>query len=202
VLGKTLKGRIVNGDGLTPIAGATVTEVGADGAGVTSDSDGWWKLELENEAVVAVLVQYPGFVDTIQISTEASRPYFEGEYWIELFDEADREEAGRDYGAPLADDRGEVVLNFQPYGSAGGVRGALDAAGAPAWLYDANDKPVQGDTFGDDPFAGEIRFWNVPTGQPAVTIEAPAGLACPGPAAVPVLAGTSTRSYYFCQPPE
>lgn len=202
MLGPTLKGRVVNGNGLTPIQGARVSEVGTDAPSTTSDADGWFKLELRDEAVVSVLVQLDGFVDTIQISTEASRPYFEGEYWIELFDQADRQAAGRDYGAPLAAENGDLVLNFQPYGSAVGVRGALDAPGVQAWVYDADDNPAPGDTFGEDPFAGEIRYWNVPAGRPAVTIEAPPGLACPGPATVPVIAGTSTRSYYFCQPTE
>lgn len=200
LLGPVLKGRVVDGEGLTPIAGAAVSEVGSGAPAVRSDGDGWFKLDLRDEAVVAVVVRHEGFVDTIQVATEASRPYFEGEYWIELFSLADREAATADYGAPLEADRGEVVLNFQPYGSAGGVRATLDVPGIQAWMYDAGDHPVRGDRFGPDPFAGEFRFWNVPAGSPAVTIEPPDRLACPGPAKVPVLAGTSTRSYYFCQP--
>lgn len=201
LLGPVLKGRAVAGNGLTALAGVAVTELGVEEPQtVTSDADGWWKLTLRNEEVVTVLVTHPGFMDTIQIATAASRPYFEGEYWIELFPALDPRDAGAPPEWNQEPAHGGVILNFQPYGSAAGVTARLDApAPATAWVFDAADRMTAGNSFGVDPFAGEVEYRNVAPGSYPVTIEPPAGIACPGPATVPVIAGTSTRAYYFCQ---
>jgi hypothetical protein len=163
----------------------------------TSDSDGWWKLNLRNERVVTVLVTHPGFIDTIQIATDQSRLYFRGEYWIELFPPGGENFA--DETRPDEEPSGDVVLNFQPYGSARGVRAAVAIPGGEPWIFDAEDEPVRSDTFGPDPFVGEVAYEAVEPGRFGVTVTSPPGLECAGPSEIPVRKDTSTRSYYFCE---
>ncbi len=200
-LGPTLRGKAVRGVGLTGLPGATVRELG--GAPTTSGDGGRFALELADEGTIAVQVTAPGFVPTIQIATERSRPYFEGSFKIEMFDaEDERAVELEEFGAPQDPDKGRLVLNFQPYGSAGGVGARLDVPGAQGWVYDDQDRPVRADRLPDAPGPGEIVFRDLPPGPVTVTLSPPSDLLCPGPATVPIQAGVYTRAYYFCQGPE
>jgi len=198
-LGPVLRGKAVRGVGLKGLPGAAVKEVGASAAIVSGDG-GRFSLTLEDQQRVAVMVTAPGFVPTIQIATELSRPYFEGSFKIEMFEREDeRSVEMEEFGSVQDPSLGRLVLNFQPYGSAGGVKAV---AGGDAWVYDGSDRPVRGDRLPADPGPGEIVFRNLPPGTLPVTLQAPSGLVCRGPSVVPIVAGVYTRSYYFCQSPE
>lgn len=195
-LGPVLRGKAVRGVGLKGLPGATVKEVGASTALVSGDG-GRFSVDLADQQTVAVLVTAPGFVPTIQIATEQSRPYFEGSFKIEMFEEEDeRSVEMEEFGSAQDPALGRLVLNFQPYGSAGGVRAA---AGEESWVYDSEDLPVRGALLPTPPGPGEIVFRNLPLGALPVRLETPEGVVCRGPSSVPIQAGVYTRSYYFCQ---
>ncbi|MCO4770817.1 MAG: hypothetical protein KDA24_12365 [Deltaproteobacteria bacterium] len=203
-LGAVLRGKAVYGDGLAPLAGARVQEYGGRGQPVLTGPDGRFELRLTNEATPAVLVTKEEYVPSLQIATESSRPYFGGDFKVEVFEAAaERRIDTEEYGTPQDPALGRVVLNFQPYGSSAGVRGLVQLEGATGFHYGADDLPIAGDRLpSPDPFAGEIVFRNLPVGEADVLIESPAGTVCEGPRQIPVPAGVSMRVYYFCQSPE
>ena len=196
--GPVLRGTIRHGEGLLPMDGATVSEVGSTGS-VKTGPDGVFKLNLKNEETPAILVHRDGFVDAIQVVSAKSRLYFDGEFKIEVFSRADEDAAEtEDFGTGWNPKAGRVVFNFQPLGYPGGVKAVLDAPGAEAWVYDNQDKASRGDTIPADPGPGEIVFRNVEPGTWPVSVTVPAGQTCSGPSQVPVVADTNTRVYFFC----
>ena len=204
-LGPILRGKAVYDEDLKPLAGARVMEYGVDGAEpFVTKEDGRFELRLTHEGTPAVLVTKDGYIPSLQIATEESRPYFGGEFKIEMFDAAEERAIDtEEYGTPQDLSLGRVVLNFQPYGSSAGVKGEVLLEGAQGYYYDENDKPIRGELLpSPDPFAGEIVFRNLPPGEADVRITEPAGTLCKGPRHIPVPAGVSMRVYYFCQSPE
>ncbi|MEE2827914.1 MAG: hypothetical protein VX498_01895 [Myxococcota bacterium] len=201
--GPVIRGTVRHGEGLAELSGFTVQEFGVEGAeAVISGEKGGFKFTLKNEAMPAVLVQREGWIDTIQICSEASREYFEGEYKIEVFEESDTQIELEETGTPFDPSKGRVVLNFQPLGAPAGVLAELQAPDGKPWTYDAKDQQNPGNRIGTPPGIGEVVYSNVSPGTWPVRVEAPPPLECVGPERVPVVAATYTRAYYFCLTPE
>jgi hypothetical protein len=202
VTGPRLRGTIVNGEDISPLAGFTVVEHGVSNAAppVVTARDGVFLVQLRDEATPAFKVTRDGWVPTIMLTSDQGRLYFKGEYKIEMFERADEDAAHlADMGTPRDWSLARVLINFQPMGFAGKVRAELGAPGVQAHHYDAEDKLLPGDTLEEDPLTGEIVYAEVPPGEWPVTVTTPAGLDCRGPATVPAEAGTYTRAYFFCR---
>ena len=199
--GPILVGMIWNGDGLKPLSGAQVSEYGVDSPdSATTDSKGNYKLKIKNEDAPAILVKKPGFIDTIQICSRASRPVFEGQVIIEIFARELEKLAAKEFpGGPPSPEQGRVLLNFQPQGVPGGVSAKLESSGAKAWIHDQKDRIQSGNKISDTPKYGEIIFTDVQQGWTAVEVSTPEGTSCVGPKKVPVVSGTYTRVYYLCK---
>lgn len=205
VTGPRMRGTVVNGADVRPLEGFTLIEhgVAAPAPAQVTGEDGVFVVDLTDEATPAFHVTRHGWVPTIMLTSDQGRLYFKGEFKIEMFERADEEAAYLSETGEARDwSRARVVLNFQPLGSASRVRGELQAPGATAFQYDADDQPVAGGTFGDDPGIGEIVFPDVPPGEWPVLVTAPPGMDCRGPTTVPAEAGTYTRVYFFCRSDE
>lgn len=198
VTGNILRGTVRKGEGLAPMKGFEVSEYG-DKAPQTTGDDGVFKLELTNQKLPAIHVVGEGHVPTIQISSDKSRLYFDGEYKIEVFElEDEKEVLQSDFGVAWSDVRGQLVVNLQPMGSPKGVTVSIDPKGE-SWIYGPDDTPKKGSTLPkDDSGAGEVVYPSLEPGSYAITVTAPKELDCSGPAEVPVVAGTYTRAYFFC----
>lgn len=203
LIGPALRGTLRDGETGEPIGDCTVSEHGADGASVRTGADGVFLLSLKDERRPAVLAVCDGYVPTLQVADDQSRLYFDGEFKIEMFERAEEEAASMaDFGRPWDPSKAVVWLNFQPQGLPVGVSGVLDAKGSPSWVYGIGDKPAKGTTFGSEPGVGEIVYPGVtPAASYGVTVTAEAPLECFGPDAIPALADTATRAYYFCTRP-
>lgn len=196
--GPALRGTVRNGEGLAPMKGFTVGEYEA-GGDMSTGADGVFLVTLKNEALPAIHVRGEGFVPTIQISSEQSRLYFDGEYKIEVFGVEDEKAVLKeDFGVTWSDGMGQLVVNLQPMGSPKGVAVVLEPT-APSWIYGPGDVPETGNKLpSDDSGAGEVVYPSLKPGSYAIEVTVPEGLTCSGPAAAPVVAGTYTRAYFFC----
>ena len=202
--GGRIRGTVVDGADISPLVGFSVVEHGVQTPAppIVTGADGVFLVELRDEATPALRVTREGWVPTVMLTSAEGRLYFGGEFKIEMFRSAD--EAAIDMeelGHARAPGTGQVLVNFQPLGSGGGARAVLQAPGVQAHRYDAADKLVPGDRLGEDPFAGEIVYPEVPPGTWPVVVTSPAGLDCRGPDVVPAEAGTYTRAYVYCRPP-
>jgi hypothetical protein len=203
VTGPRIRGTVVDGADVSPLGGFTVVEHGVPSPAPPqlTAADGVFLVDLRNSEGPALSVRADGWVPTIMLTSNEGRLYFQGEYKIEMFRVADEEAATlEELGRPRAASLGRVVINFQPLGSAGGVRAELKAPGVKGYHYDADDALVAGAGFGEDPFAGEVVFPEVPPGRWPIVVTEPEGLDCRGPSEVPSEAGTYTRAYFYCRP--
>ncbi len=173
--GPALRGTVRNGEGLAPMKGFTVGEY-ETGKDLTTGKDGVFLVDLANEGLPAIHVRGDGFVPTIQISSDKSRLYFDGEYKIEVFSVADEKTVLKeDFGVDWSDKRGQLVVNLQPMGSPKGVKVAIEPS-AESWIYGKDDAVKKGDTLPkNDSYAGEVVYPSLDPGSYAITVSTPKG---------------------------
>ena len=198
--GPELRGTVVLGDeSRGPISGAAVTEHGVAGAkSVVTAEDGVFQLTLSNQETPAVHVAVEGYVPTIQICTAASRLQFGGEFSIELFPREEEEALSlEEFGEAVDWSKGQLIVHLGDLAKPDGLKVALSAPGAKAWILGVDDLPLAGDTLVGDA-SREVVFTGVPPGSWELTVTPAVPPACQGPTTVPVAAGTYTLALFSC----
>ncbi len=194
----TLSGVVLGFLSKGPLPGVSVSLMGADSPTEdTTDAAGLFSLAFplsEGESAEVLALGPAGFLDaTLNIQRDLAEDLV-----LALFTRSKEEQIfPEDFGVPYDPTRSNLFIEFLD--DFAGAQVAIDSSSLGSWVFNSDDDLVPGDTPPVGSSQTQVLFVNVEPGPTTITVTAPSGTSCAGPAQVNARADTYVNVWFLCE---